>query len=265
MKKVFLRIRPFLLISAMAAVVFGCSKDAEDPLFQETKLSSSEVKTILETVEVSSAADDVVRELFTADKSGTTAKMGSCYQVDYSDTGFSVSFDNCSPQEDDEIYNGSVNVVYGTEDDSFAFVIHFDNLMVGDIGLDGSRSFTIDGEQENSIIFTVTSDMTVTMPDNRVITEKGSKTFTVLFSEELGGGKITLDGDWFLTIDGNTYSVVISDLLETNFDCEYVAKGLMLLNKNGLEVSVDFGDGSCDDMAELAYPDGTKENISLKK
>ena len=38
----------------------------------------------------------------------------------------------------------------------------------------------------------------------------------------------------------------------------------MELSKNGLEVNVDFGDGTCDDIALLVYPDGTTEEISLK-
>ena len=38
----------------------------------------------------------------------------------------------------------------------------------------------------------------------------------------------------------------------------------MSLNKNGLNVTVDFGDGTCDDLATLTYPDGTMEEISLK-
>ncbi len=264
MKKMFLRIKPLLFVSAMTLVVSSCSNDAEDPVGPDTALLPTEVKTILEIDGISSAADDVVRELFNANQSGMTAKSEACYQAMYSDTGFTVSFDNCSPDENGELYNGTLSVVYGTDSDSFAYTINFDNLIIGDIALDGTRSFSFDAQQDNSIVFEVTSDMMVTMADGAVNSEKGSKTFAIVFDDELGQGMLSLEGDWIVKLNDNTYTVSVPQLLEANFGCDYIGKGLMLLNKNGLEVSVDFGDGGCDDIAELAYPDGTKENISLK-
>ncbi len=253
-----------MFVSAITLAISSCSNDAEDPVEQDSSLSPTEVKTILEIDQISSAADDVVRELFNADQSGMTAKYEACYQTMFSDTGFTVSFDNCSPDENGELYDGTLSVVYGTDGDSFAYVINFDNLRIGDIALDGTRSFSFDAQQDNSIVFEVTSDMMVTMADGEVISEKGSKTFAIVFDDELGKGMLSLEGDWVLKVDNNTYTVSVPQLLEANFGCDYIGKGLMLLNKNGLEVSVDFGDGGCDDIAELAYPDGTTENISLK-
>ena len=265
MKKVLFRSLSFSVLSAFSVVITSCSKEDETSVEQETELSQAEVQTVLEIDEVSSAADDLVRELFNSEASGSTAKEEGCSQAEYSDTGFTVTFDNCSPEDDGLVYDGGLTVVYGKENDSFAYTIDFDNLVVGGITLDGTRSFAFDGEQENTIIFEVTSDLTITMPDDSVISEKGNKTFALIFGEEFGQGMITIDGNWTLKADGNTYNVSILNLLETDFDCDYVGKGLMLLNKNGLEVSVDFGDSTCDDIAELGYPDGTKSTISLQK
>ncbi|SDE31946.1 hypothetical protein SAMN05421636_104342 [Pricia antarctica] len=265
MKKVSNPIGKFLLLGSMVLVVYSCSKDDKDAVEQETELSQAEVKTVLEIDEVSSAADNIVRDLFNTNKTGKSAKVDACYQAVYSETGYSVSFDNCSVEENGEILNGSLSVVYGKEGESYAYAVNFDHLMVGKIGIDGTRSFAFDLEQENSIVFDVVSDMTITMADGGVISEKGSKTFAIVFGEQFGDGMLTLEGDWTLKADGNTYAVSVPKLLEANFGCDYVGKGLMLLNKNGLEVSVDFGDGSCDTVAELAYPNGSKEDISLKK
>lgn len=265
MKKVSSKFGQFLLLSSMALVVYSCSKDDKDAGQQETELSQAEVKTVLEIDEISSVADNIVRDLFTRDESGKSAKDAACYQAVYSETGYSVSFDNCNFTENGEIVNGSVSVVYGKEGDSYDYTVNFDNLMVGKIGMDGTRSFTLNLEQENSVIFDVVSDMSITLADGEVVSEKGSKTFTIVLGGEFGDGRLTLEGDWTVKIGGNTYSVSVPKLLEANFGCDYVGKGIMFLNKNGLEVSVDFGDGSCDAVAELAYPDGTKENISLQK
>lgn len=263
MNKVRYTTKQFLLLSFMALVVFSCSKDNEGSVEQEKELSTVDVKTVLETDQVSGAADEIVRELFNGTQSAQTAKNNDCYQATYSNTGFSVSFDDCSVEENGEKLKGSLSVEYGSEGDSFAYTVMYDNLMVGEIALDGTRSFTLSGEENNSVLIQVTSDMTITMADGEKISEKGNKTLAFVFNEDFSDGVVTLDGDWILKADGNTYSVGISKLLETGFNCSYVGKGLMLLNKNGLEVTVDFGDGSCDAVAELVYPNGSKENISL--
>ncbi len=265
MKRVSNTIGQFLLLGSVALIVYSCSKDDTDTVQQETELSQAEVKTVLEIDDVSSAADNIVRDLFNQDASGKNAKEVACYQAVYSDTGYSVSFDNCSVEENGEVLNGSLSVVYGKDGDSYAYAVDFDNLMVGKISLDGTRSFAFNLEQENSIVFDVVSDMVITMADAEVISEKGSKTFAIVFGEQFADGMLTLEGDWSVKADGNTYAVSVPKLLEANIGCDYVGKGLMMLNKNGLEVSVDFGDGSCDAVAELAYPDGSKENISLIK
>ena len=110
----------------------------------------------------------------------------------------------------------------------------------------------------------MTSDMSVTLPDATVVSETGTKTIGIVFDELLENASLTIDGEWVVTVDGDTYSVNVTDLLETNIGCEYIAKGVMLLAKNGLQVSVDFGDGTCDDTAVLGYPDGTEEEFTLK-
>ncbi len=265
MKRVSNTIGQFLLLGSVALIVYSCSKDDKDTVQQETELSQAEVKTVLEIDDVSSAADNIVRDLFNQNMTGKSAKEEACYQAVYSDTGYSVTFDNCSVEENGEVLNGSLSVVYGKDGDSYAYAVDFDNLMVGEISLDGTRSFAFDLEQENSIVFDVVSDMVITMADEEVISEKGSKTFAIVFGEEFGNGMLTLEGDWTVKADGNTYAVSVPTLLEANFGCDYIGQGLMMLNKNGLEVSVDFGDGSCDAVAELAYPDGSKENITLKQ
>lgn len=38
----------------------------------------------------------------------------------------------------------------------------------------------------------------------------------------------------------------------------------MTVAKNGLSISVDFGDDTCDDIATVIYPNGKVEEISLR-
>ncbi|NNE76712.1 MAG: hypothetical protein HKN31_06525 [Pricia sp.] len=262
----FKKTKQILALTVVAMIVFSCSKETEEALEQEQneEVTQAELKTILETDDISSVADNVVADLFNAEKSGKSAKTDDCYEAVYTETGFTVTFSDCSIEESDDV-NGTLTIVYGKENDNYAFVVTYDNLMVGTMKVNGTRSFAMgSGEKQNSVEFNITSDMSITFADGSIISEEGSKTFAIVFGEEFGDGMLTIDGEWTVKADGNTYSVNVTDLLEANFGCEYVGKGLMDLNKNGLEVSVDFGDGNCDDIAAVIYPDGTEKNFSLK-
>ena len=252
-------------MGAIALTVVSCSKDEESSPENDTTLTEAEVRTVLETDGVSGAADNIVRDIFNTEESGQSAKNNSCYMTASSDTGFTVSFDNCVAEENGAALNGGLTVTYGGSDAAFDYTITFDDLMVDGIALNGTRSFAFTGQDDNSIVYEVTSDMTVTMENKEVISEKGTKTFAFVFGEEFGTGKFTIDGDWTLQVDGDTYRVAVEQLLETNFGCEYIGKGVMILNKNGLEVSLNFGEGDCDDVASLIYPDGTEVPYMLKK
>lgn len=251
-------------MGVIALTIVSCSKDEESTTENDTTLTEAEVQTVLETNGVSGAADNIVRDIFNSEESGESAK-NSCYVTTYFDTGFTVSFDNCRAEENGAVLDGGLTVTYQGTDDSLAYTITFDDLMVGDMALKGTRSFVFSAQNDNSIVYEVTSDMTVTMANEKVVSENGTKTFAFILGEEWGTGKLTIDGDWTLQIDSDTYRVSVDQLLETNFGCEHIGKGIMILNKNGLEVSLDFGDGDCDDMASLTYPDGTEVPYMLKK
>lgn len=256
----------FLVTSASALVLFSCSDEAEELINEfeeEQKVSKSELKTIIDTDSVSGVADDLISDLYQNDKAGKSAKTEEgCYVVDYSETGFTLLFDNC--EENGEILNGSITVVYGEENGNYAFVVDYEDLMVGDFVIDGTRSFKFNNTEGQEISWTVDSKLDVEMEDGSIVAEEGVKTLGFVFGNEFGSGYITLDGEWILKSEGNTYIVDITDLMEADFGCEHFGKGIMALSKNGLEVTVDFGDGTCDDVAILTYPDDTEEEISLK-
>lgn len=265
MQTLFKSATKFVLLSGLALLVFNCNKDDSNPLIDNQQVSSIEVKTILETDDLSSAADNVITELFQNGQSAKSSRLEDCYVSEFSDTGFTVSFDNCSVEGSENI-SGSLSVTYTVGAESTSFTATYTDLSVGDYTINGTRSFTVDASSSSeNVSFTIVSDMTIELKDGSTIEEMGSKTFGVIIdSENFQNSAVTIDGDWTVKADGNTYTVNISTPLEITFGCDYFGKGIMQLNKNGLKVDVDLGDGTCDDTATVTYPDGTKEEISLK-
>jgi hypothetical protein len=63
--------------------------------------------------------------------------------------------------------------------------------------------------------------------------------------------------------DTLTYSRTITTPLLYDKSCEYIISGTVELYKKGNTVVIDYGDGTCDNIATVTT-DGTTEEISLK-
>lgn len=258
------KIYTIALLSASLFLAQSCSEDNKPNADQE--LTGTELRTIMETDDISSVADNALAELFSDDaaaKSGSSAKTNDCYVAEYTETGFVATFNNCVLNGTDNV-NGTVTVTYEVGEQSASFTATYTDFYVGTLKINGTRSFEMNGNMEaNSFSFTVTSNMSVEFEDESVISESGTKTFGFAFDEELQSGSFSLAGEWTVTADGQTYAVAITDTLEGSLTCENITSGSMIVTKNGLDIVVDFGDGECDDTATLIYPNGASEEITL--
>lgn len=265
MKIVFKSVTKFILLSGLALLVFNCSKDEVKTTIDNQEVSSTEVKTILETDHISSAVDKVITDLFQNRQSSKSSRLEDCYVSEFSDTGFTVTFDNCSV-DGGELITGSLAVTYIEGAESTAFTTTYTDLSVGDYSINGTRDFTVNASVGGqNVSFTILSNMSIKLKDGSTIEETGAKTFGFVFeASNLQNSALTIDGDWTVKADGNIYIINISTPLEITFGCDYPGKGIMQLNKNGFKVDVDLGDGTCDDIATVLYPDGNTEEISLK-
>ncbi len=256
------RSKTALLILGVILLNFSCSKD-NDESQEEVQLSQAELKTILETDEAAASVDTILADIYLNDSS--TAKEGTdCYVAEYTETGYNVTFNNCVLNGSGNI-NGALSVTYATEGSSATFSATYADFYVGNIKLNGTRSYSFDGnEMEGAYSFSVTSNMTAILEDGSVISESGTKSFGFTFGNDLSSSTYSIGGNWTLQLNGNTYVVGVSETLEGNLSCGFLTIGLLEVSKNGLEVTVDFGDGSCDDTATVVYPNGATEEISLQ-
>ncbi len=260
--------KSFILFGIIGLFLVGCSEEDSSINSNDEELTQSDLKVILETDDVSGVADSVISELYmnndSSAKSSRSAKSSECYEASYTDTGFTATFNNCVLNGTENV-NGTLTVVYGVGEESASFTAEYNDFYVGNIKINGTRSFILDtNSEENSVAFTVTSDMNVVLADGDIIAENGTKTIALTFGDSLETSIFSIDGNWTLEVDGDTYKVAVGTILEGNLSCGYLTSGQMSVDKNGLMVMVGFGDGSCDDMATITYPNGATDDVSLK-
>lgn len=249
----------------MAVVGFqSCSNDAERvEIPREAQLSQTELQTIMETGEWTGAVDDILTDLF---QNGNSASGkfadDSCYQASYTETGFTVVFANCVLNQTDNI-NGTLEVVYNTDAGAASFTATYKGFFVGLAEVSGTRSFTLSESGENGYDFTVQSDMTVRLSDGRILQESGTRTLSIQLGETLADISFSISGNWQVSVDDTIYTVSVTSPVAGNLGCGYLVSGVMDISKNGLQVSVDFGDGTCDDIVTVIYPNGAVEELTL--
>ncbi|MEX0360410.1 MAG: hypothetical protein AB3N10_05400 [Allomuricauda sp.] len=254
--------KALVLFSLIITGFQSCSEDAVAT--GDQTLTEANLQTILSTDDIAGTADNALAELFANGASAKSAKgSNDCYSAEYTDTGFVATFNNCVLNGTDNV-NGTLTVTYEVGNETAAFTAVYEDFYVGDIKINGTRNYALSANSEqNTISFTVESDMTIEMEDGSIISENGTKTFSFTFGDSLENSTFSLSGTWQVQAEGDTYSVTTINDLQGTLSCEYLTSGSMNVTKNGLTILVDFGEGECDDVATLTYPDGTKQEIGL--
>jgi len=242
----------------------SCSKDAEMDLMSDgAELTQTELRTILEADAYTGLMDEVVMDLI--EKNGATpAKIANedCYEINYTESGFRAEFGNCLLNTTENI-NGVLEVTYSESVGNTTFSVNYNGFFIGAAELIGTRIIEIRQSGETNIDLVVQSDMTVVLPEGTVLTEKGTKILQIKLGNTLGDTTYGLSGSWTVSDASATYVVDIREPLEGNLVCPYAVTGLMDIQKNGLEIGVDFGDGACDNEVTLVYPNGNQEVVEL--
>lgn len=260
-KKIHILQSVFILFVA-TALMSSCSDDKDQLSDDDFALNTTDLQTVLETDAIIGAADNLLKSLFV--QNGVTGKSNSndCYTTEGTETGYILTFVTCNLDGQD--VRGIIEVAYDLESEIPSFTATYIDFYINDIEIDGTRVFLFDGETNGSnLTFSVTSDMDLVLADGTIATEQGTRFFGFIIANELADIAVTLNGDWNLTVGDNVYSAMIIDTLKTKLACDYISEGQLSLDKNGLTVLVDFGDGTCDASAILTYPDGVVQRISL--
>jgi len=64
---------------------------------------------------------------------------------------------------------------------------------------------------------------------------------------------------------GNVFMKETITPLRGELACRFIVSGVLEISRNEATASLDFGDGSCDAVGMLTYPDGTTEEIFLRR
>ena len=69
----------------------------------------------------------------------------------------------------------------------------------------------------------------------------------------------------FVNRAGNTFEKVVTVPLRRELSCRFIVSGVLEITRNANTANLDFGDGSCDAKGTLTYPDGSSDEVFLRR
>ncbi len=283
MKKVVL-----LTAALTSALFFSCQKESlllseeEQAIIMDDVVSDNVMEAASYEVDFYSSSSDIINSINNAGEKSTWPrwryKNGVGPAVSVNPIGWSfpktITIDY---GEGIELVNGSIikgvitiNVSARPLSDGATREVLYENFYVDSVHIEGSALRTFVGSVSTQRIFTSVSDLTLTFADGTVLNRSSERQRTL---QEGFGTPFYHEDDVILiegfvdyeTSNGKTFSKAITQPLVKTGACRFITQGTVAFSKNGEEFAqLDYGDGSCDDVATITK-DGQTRQITIGK
>jgi len=171
-----------------------------------------------------------------------------------------------------KVISGTVEVVINGDKntDGSTREITFTNCAVDTIGINGTSIEQFIGDNTTTRKITNNSDVTFNITNGATFVRKGTETSEWLAGlstpQDRSDDKVILNGS--ITVDNTTdnisYSRSITNGLIKLGDCRYIVSGTVEYQQAGSVIgTLDYGDGTCDNVATLVVG-GTTTEVTLK-
>lgn len=176
--------------------------------------------------------------------------------------------EDCVDKRGNEV-SGMIVITKEMLESSKSRSITFTDFSVNGYVVNGTREYEhIDSNEEGNPEMSCAVNLTIETEEG-TITKIGSRLVEVTAggdTDSYEDNELTITGSHTLTkADGTIVEMEIAIPLVKPAGCKYAASGVKEITKNEELSTVDYGDGTCDDVALLTNPDGSTEEIEIKK
>lgn len=165
------------------------------------------------------------------------------------------------------VITGTITKTWSVTDTSKERTITVDNLTINGYVVNGTKTYTYTASNANgNPEMTGSVDISVET-DAGTITKVGTKTVEITAGGDTDScfdDEKTITGSFVYTdASGATFSVDITTPLVKPAECLYIASGIKEYTTAEGTTVLDYGDGTCDNMATKTTPDGTVTTVEL--
>ena len=178
--------------------------------------------------------------------------------------------DGCATRNDNYLSGKIIiDITYNTEEKSININYSFDNFYFNNKKVEGEvHKYRMRVNGNGNPEATINRDIKITWNDGLFVTVKGERKREWIegFGNNRWGDNVFLiTGTWTVTKkDGTVITATVLEALKRNMACRFLVSGIIEIQKNDKKVTLDYGDGTCDDLA-IATINGVEHEIHLKK
>lgn len=274
-----------LLMGVFLLATVSCSKEGDDTeeLSSSEVISSTELQFSDETEMISEEVTTVAEDVYASDEISFTSKGD--YKSDYlpdcvtvttvvTDTTRekTIDFGEGCELPNGNILSGIINLSYAKDMEaaSKSIALSLENFTFNSIAVEGSADIlrVRSNENENPQA-TANASFNATWPEGDTASFEGTRTREWIegYGSGFWGDNVFLitGKRTYVGREGNVFVKEITTPLRRELSCRFIVSGVLEISRNDNTASLDFGDGSCDAKGILTQPDGTEEEVFLRR
>ena len=282
MKKVFRKLNVAVFLTA-AVVISSCNKDSsEDVIVDQETFDVQELKASDEAELISEEVLNIGEDVFAADELSLSNKgyksdfLPDCVTITTVITSTSkektIDFGEGCELPNGNVLSGIIYLSYLKDLDlaTNTLSMSLENFTFNGVAVEGSATVERMRSNENGNPQSdASASFSATWPEGDTASFTGNRTREWI--EGYGSG---FWGDNVFLITGmatytgpagNVFMKETITPLRRELACRFIVSGVLEISRNDATASLDFGDGSCDAVGLLTYPDGTTEEIFLRR
>lgn len=176
-------------------------------------------------------------------------------------------FNGACEDHDGNVITGTITKVRSLSDAGKERTITFQDLTINGYVVNGTQTFSyVSSNANGNPEFTSTIDMSI-VTNEGTISKVGTKTVEITaggdtyscFDDE----KTITGSSTFTNASGATFTVEITTPLVKPVECRFIASGVKTYTASEGTITVDYGDGTCDNIATKTDAEGTVTEITL--
>lgn len=274
-----------LIIGLLLLTIVSCSNESSNQEdFTSTEvISSAELQFSDETEMISEEIMSIAEDVYAVDEISSTSKGD--YQSDYlpecviinkvlteNSKEITLDFGEGCELPTGNILSGIVYLHYAKDMEVAAKAIELtlDNFAFNGVTVEGSANIERVRSNENgNPQGTVNATFEATWPNGQTASFVGTRTREWIegFGTGFWGDNVFLitGKRTYTSRAGNEFVKEVTSPLRRELSCRFIVSGVLEISRLGNTVSLDFGEGSCDAKGTFTYPDGTAEEVTLRR
>ncbi len=275
---------PLLFGMALLTIISCSTEESDSETFSNDEvISATELKFSDETEMISEEVTTIAEDVYAAEEIALTSKSGyttdllpDCVTVTTVVTDTTrektIDFGEGCELPTGNVLSGIIYLSYALDMEAASKTINLslENFTFNGVAIEGGADILrVRSNDNGNPQGTSNAAFTATWPDGATASFTGTRTREWIegFGSGFWGdnvflitGKRTYTGRL-----GNVYEKEVITPLRRELSCRFIVSGVLNISRNDNTASLDFGDGSCDAKGTLTYPDGTEEEIFLRR